>query len=117
MTDVDELVAFIRARLDEDQANAWAVHDVARCDVLQFEEDAVAFARLSSDCDCGMPARVLSGVEAKRRILNDLIPKIAHADELVDREWGSNDDCAGNLVRLLAGEWSDHPDYRAEWTV
>lgn len=61
--------------------------------------------------------RVMRGVAAKRKILGGLLPDVRHADELVEREWGSNDDCAERLLCLLASEWDIHPDYRPEWKL
>jgi hypothetical protein len=66
---VDDLVAFLTARLDEAAAGAWSVHDVARCDALLYEEDLPPAAARTPDCDCGYPARVLREVEAGRALL------------------------------------------------
>ena len=35
----DTLIAFLTARLEEDEAAAWSVHDVAKCDALLHGED------------------------------------------------------------------------------
>lgn len=74
------------------------------------------------------PARVLRGVEAKRQLVDMHAP-----DGLVDlvslyswcthcgRPLNVNEPCADldpwpcRHIRLVASEWSDHPDYRAEW--
>ena len=67
----DTEIAFLRARLDEDQAGAWAIHDVAKCDALLYEEDMAGAAADTPDCDCGHPARVLREVAVWRRLLLD----------------------------------------------
>lgn len=63
------------------------------------------------------PARVLREVEAKRRIL------AAYVDD--DRvRFGAFESCSDScpvqvldeVVKLLAAPYSDHPDYRQEWT-
>lgn len=67
----DAEIEFLRARLDEDAASAWAVHDVSKCDALLYEEDMAAVAADTPDCDCGYPARALREVAVWRRLLLD----------------------------------------------
>ncbi|MET8766347.1 DUF6221 family protein [Streptomyces sp. NPDC004658] len=130
---MDELVEFLRARLEEDEAAAkacasapWAIEIPpmihvsvqARRDnkwkwgtlgyvaTVERDEDRAHIARHD-------PARVLREVEAKRQIL------AAHAlngwvcstcdNEEVDQDYP----CL--TLRLLALPYVDHPDYRAEW--
>lgn len=58
------------------------------------------------------PARVLREVAAKRRLLAEAS---AYSPEL---EHGDNGEWAFDLaVRALASVWSDHPDYRPEWSA
>lgn len=102
---MDELVAFLRARLDEDEARSWSVHDVAKCDALLYEEDMADAARRDPDCDCGYPARVLREVEAKRAIVDECN---AMDDEGLTPGLRS-------AVVSLAAVYGDHPDYRQEW--
>jgi hypothetical protein len=118
---MEELVAFLRARLDEDERIArlntrrinprrgeWAlvgneVRDDANVLVVRhtWPNEGEHIARWD-------PARVLAEVEARRRILE---------------EWGkqSDDDdqyayLAGPIIpQLLALPYADHPDYREEW--
>jgi hypothetical protein len=129
----DDLVAFITARLDEDEATALdALHpdavspgvwmtehhgdDPPTCHIAEdraghywsvahdvFVPNAEHIARHD-------PARVLREVAAKRRIL------AAAAEYSPELEHGDNGEWAFDLVvRELAAAWSDHPDYRAEW--
>jgi hypothetical protein len=127
MTD-DPLVAFLRARLDEDEqvardagAEAWRKAErpsiwVTRADgpVAQTKdfEDAAHIARHD-------PARVLRDVEAKRRIIDLHAPR--HADDY--ERWGTSDCVACydltpcRTVRLLALPYADHPDYREHWRL
>jgi hypothetical protein len=108
---VNEIMAFLNARLDEDEAIARA---------------AVSFDYGVSDwCDDGDPvnahiarhdpARVLRDIAAKREILRRAtfggkLPRIAPtptlAVEVLDR-----------VVALLAQAYSDHPDYDPAWAV
>lgn len=62
------------------------------------------------------PARVLREVEAKRRLIAEIVPRVQSMDEQISTEWGGSlDDAAGDLLRLLATAYADHPDYRPEW--
>lgn len=86
---MDDLIAFLRARLDEDRE--WA-HDTE----CARQED---------------PARVLRDVEAKRAIV-DLCEG---ADELdMSSPYDQGPWMAEQILRRLASAWSDHPDYDAE---
>lgn len=51
------------------------------------------------------PARVLRGVEAKRRIVELCTTNVEYEAEPL----------ADNVLRQVATEWSTHPDYRQKW--
>lgn len=123
---MDELTAFVTARLDEDEAapdvhgDGCALHAWLRNDV-------------PSACDCGYPARVLREVAAKRAIL------ITHHLEVIRQPdtpfnpytgepntpaYDGNCETCGwfdpnhggcETVRDLTAVYGDHPDYRQEW--
>jgi hypothetical protein len=95
---MDDLIAFVKARLDEDEAGADEVHLPRTCSSVDRDGDFD-----TSWCDCYYPARVLREVAAKRAIL--------------DSRWGGPDhaDMWESCVLDLATVWSDHPDYRQEW--
>jgi len=119
-----DLVEFIGARLEEDEAVARAasaddggiddgvwVYDDEWGRVLTDDsslysnhDDIVHIARHD-------PARVLREVAAKRRLV-----------EAADESSGLRDMVAelyvgGVILRALAAVYGDHPDYRAEWTI
>ena len=82
----DDLVAFLRARLDDDQGYA------------------VAFGK----------KQLLRDVEAKRRIIaiyEEAVPQYqAH------RDWPAGElDGLRTAIACLATAYADHPDYREEW--
>ncbi|MGW2113772.1 DUF6221 family protein [Streptomyces zhihengii] len=126
-----DLVAFLRARLDEDEqaaqlaaeesGGAWSYDE--RAVVADREGDMVAVG--SQDFmgpEHGVhiarhdPARVLAEVEAKRQIVDRyeraMENRRAHPDDLAS---------AGALlalhgaVKLHALPYADHPDYRQKW--
>jgi len=105
----DELITFLRARLDELEASAPSGHfvydiesviqrcpaarDPERCGDLQYGEE---------NCDCGLTARrayALADVAAKRQIIELVIG--AYAGYAV--------------LPLLALPFAGHPDCREEW--
>ncbi|HEX3782729.1 MAG TPA: DUF6221 family protein [Pseudonocardiaceae bacterium] len=109
----DDLVAFIRARLDEDANVAQQAVD----EQMKYPQDHDQPAhkrllypypeRLARCVHDGRhdPNRALRGVEAKRRILNLVAPEPGWAP------W----DSSGDALRALASEFADHPDCREEW--
>lgn len=141
---MDDLVAFLRARLDEDAEAAreaadgdsgdWFVGD--KWNVYRAEDEAphgdveenrlVVYGNVlvqSAHIARHDPARVLREVEAKRELLDE------HGDvndgscgTCVDGQWGYPTH-GGSIpqnypcktLRLLALPYADHPDYRPEW--
>lgn len=95
---MNNLIEFLRARLDEDERVArWAGggiwHDVTAVRESAWlvecnREDATHILRHD-------PARVRADVDAKRRILDQDPPR--------------------ETLALLALPYADHPDYRSEW--
>lgn len=117
----DDMVAFLRARLDEDAARAAQWHDL-ECEIHTHLDAgllaAVAASRMLEDvpgavCDCGGPARVLRDVEAKRRTITRMAT-------VLERGWDyyENDtviELAEETLRDLASVYADHANYREEW--
>lgn len=135
---MDDLVAFVTAQLDEDEAAANEVHRPGTCGCVDRDGD---FSPDPVWCGCGYPARVLREVAAKRAIVG------LHAVHAEPERWGdSHSDpalrgqptgrtsywCAicdddrdyGHVggpqegcetLRHVAAVWSDHAGYRPEW--
>lgn len=123
----DELVRFLQARFTEDaarQQDIWEQWHHRDCEALP---QVLYPDRETGACDCGVPARVLAEVEAKRQVLNahpstrDVVTvspdgahgfgcATCHQDEgvIVGDGW-----CV--TLRALASVYASHPDYRAEW--
>jgi hypothetical protein len=102
----DDLTAFLNARLAEDEAVANAAASAALASYWLPSEPSAdpGYAAFRLHVASHDPFRVLREVEAMRKILAD--------------RWGGPDhqDMWEHHVRLLAAIWSDHPDYRPEWT-
>ena len=121
---MDDLVRFLRDRLDETAAKAeaargdgdgrWHQDDADRYPgrivdskggIVTFDEGAPDEAQAAHIARHD-PARVLAEVETKRRI----IARVENHAFLMGR-----DEIHGDLLRLLALTYADHPDYREEW--
>jgi hypothetical protein len=115
---MDDLIAFVRARLAEDEAAA----NVALRVTAEWYEVAQQAIACTDTIEIGFayqhivrydPARALREVESKRAIVS-LYRK--YADDagfnamIEDRMWTT-----GYVLFYLAAAWSDHPDYRQEW--
>jgi hypothetical protein len=86
---------FLRARLDEDEADARAITEGSWEDATLHGDHVLRWS----------PARVLAECEAKRRIVEGEPARIAN-----DRhsQWE-------RTLRDLAAVYSDHPGYDEEW--
>jgi hypothetical protein len=126
-TVMDELVQFLRARLDDDESyarNSFGDHNGAGPEWHELWSEAL---NIGDDEDLVMtndsqvsrfmerhdPARVLREVEARRRIvyLAVQVPSLTGKFDLFDN---SRDGWA-EVLKQLAVSYSDHRDYRAEW--
>lgn len=101
-----DLVEFLRARLDEDEAAAARTTDEIYLGQVGFftyydtNDDPVDHAERHT------PARVLREVDAKRELLDEYIREIG--DDAAN-------ETAQQLGKLLALPYADHPDYREQW--
>ncbi|MCX4601201.1 DUF6221 family protein [Streptomyces anulatus] len=133
---MDDLVQFLRARLDEDVAKAASWHDL-ECDIHSHLNDGLLASIAASQmldevpgavCDCGGPARVLREVEAKQRLLGEHQHDGSGACALCALPEDFDDDAEGNrtfsrsaqpwpctTVKILALPYADHPDHRDAW--
>lgn len=61
-------------------------------------------------------ARLLAECDAKRRIVEQMVPMVAQLERWVEDEWGPmGDDNPGRLLRVLALPFADREGYREEW--
>jgi hypothetical protein len=131
------LIEFLRARLDEDAEVArgaspgpWSP-DAEHYEVVAVDGETVAdgFALSNRQLRATVdhiarhdPVRVLAEVDAKRRILDEVVDEATGLDMSVDgdRRVGPRDTTTEPylgtvLLRLLALPYAEHPDYREEW--
>ena len=134
---MDDLVQFLRARLDEDAALAgaaspgpWSANAEAD-EVLAVDGVTVAdgFALSSRQLRATTehiarhnPARVLAEVEAKRRAVNEcaywnekLSQEAANPSKYPQPGLGLILDAVNPILRALALAYADHPAYRPAW--
>lgn len=134
----EELIAWLRAQLDEDERlarQAFADHNNAGPDWREQwsgalnigdDEDLVLTndSQVSRFMEAFDPARVLAEVEAKRRILDEIVDEANGIDLSVDmdRRVGIRDEtvepCLGDrLVRLLAQPYAGREGWLEKWSV
>ncbi len=119
---MEELVAFLRARIDEDEASAraatagrWYAQDggvttdeeewpVSGVETKRERADRVHIARWD-------PRRVLAECAMKRVLVDRAVAN--------EERWGPDwdPDYDGYLLPALAAVYSGHPDFRAEWVT
>jgi len=137
---VIDLVTWLRTQLDEDASRAHNLDGRRAPSPWQAKGDGygayveAADGTIIEERGGGMymavathiahwdPARVLAEVDAKRRILDEIVPEANGLDSSVDldRRIGIRDQtvepyCSDQLVRLLALPYADRPGYRDEW--
>jgi len=114
---MSDLVAFLKAQMDEDEAAAnaaWGVEWDWRYIAQPFgERPSIAHTVHIARHD---PARVLRDVEADRKLLA-IYAEVADMDrDDPEPEYAYGRAVGlGEAVRLRAARFSDHPDYRQEW--
>lgn len=118
-----DIVEFLRARLDEDEASAKVAVSLSHGDDPDwYERYEWAWHSEYRNGGAGSmflpgapsPARVLRDISAKRRIVDsaDAAPYGSGDAENVEAGWSDHSDL---VLRLLAVVYDDHPDYRQEW--
>jgi hypothetical protein len=140
---MDDLAAFISARLSEDEAaaaaasdgpwDAWRGRPGLGLGQLEHgvtlpgqEAGSLASIATASWMDAEHiarhdPARVLREVAAKRAMVQYCTDELAgdpeeeHASQYNEGFSAAGRAMATWVLRDLAATWSDHPDYRAEW--
>jgi len=133
----DPLVAFLKARLDEDEQAARAAGDLGwsydrETFTVRAEQWEVASRRRSTypDDPAGAtepildvhgahiarhdPARVLAEVQAKRQMIRDI--EVILSAAVMDLEIGGElAEAMREFLRLLALPYAGHESYQAEW--
>lgn len=109
---IDALIAFLRARIDEDEMTAQFVASDSPTDETSWCMWATPFTidpdRLTVAVDY---QRVLADVAAKRRIIDAYLEVRDHESPM----YASADDYMEAVVRELASAYADHEEYRDDW--
>ncbi|WP_113699700.1 DUF6221 family protein [Nonomuraea lactucae] len=121
---MDELITFLRERLDEDERVASTAGDGGDCgtwtttgETVDFDQYEISGFHPSTGAHVARhdPARTLREVEAKKRILDELEGFIAEAEDLPQDERNADKAEGFGILRLMALPYSDHPAYQEEW--
>jgi len=128
MTDNSDLVAFVRARLDEEEDLARAAGGEAwRCPAetpgeIHDRSGAIAFTLRTHGHDYDRhivrqdPARTLQRIETNRVLLDEYAEVAALDVDRPQRDFASGRAFGlGFVVRQLAAESAGHPDYQVKW--
>ncbi|MFH8336936.1 DUF6221 family protein [Streptomyces sp. AM6-12] len=111
---MDDLVEFLRARLDEDE-------QIAR-DANTSPEMVTGIPRSYASAPVALhivrhdPARVLAEVDARRGIVDDLAEVIRWA-ERASLDYQDGADACERTLKRLALPFADHPDYNEAWRL
>ncbi|MFD5065445.1 DUF6221 family protein [Streptomyces sp. NPDC058394] len=133
---MDDLVQFLRDRLDEDEKMAGAASEspwsVANGDYAKLVYGADQSAVLCGGCWGGEasvfestddvlhivrhdPARVLAVVEAKRAAISHYEKLRSFAEKEHREEYILAEDVAATVIKMLVLPYADHPGYRDDW--
>jgi hypothetical protein len=113
---IDDLSAFLNARLDEKERSAGEIHNRHDCDFGLLET--------FGECSCGCKAQVLREVTAMRAILDAHSPRrqgftmsltVCTSCGFDDGYEHASTNWPCETVLILAAIWNGHPDYRAGW--
>lgn len=123
---MDDLPTFLLARLAEMEAPAIEVRDKVawRREVLGAD-DAVVWVIDDDYRHDTLGVRhqwVLADIASKRRIINEVVPKVDALDDTIEGEYGAGAPIGLHeeselLLKLLALPFTYHPDYREEWRL
>jgi hypothetical protein len=112
---MSDLVAFLKARLDEDEQTARAGDDA--CWHIDYCDDEGPGYHERFD-----PARMLREIEADRKLIERYDACVKKYNEYEGTIPCGNDDLSESIweyeeyvLPLRAARFADHPDYREEW--
>lgn len=121
MSAVDDLIAFLWARLDEDEARTRELLVRAQQTTLMLKDPKLLGRFIPGWHDWPdverMCAERLAEVEAKREILDEYRLWAEDDSRDYDQSQTAADRTAALevVVKLLAQPYAEHPDYRPEW--
>jgi hypothetical protein len=119
---VSDLIEFLRARLDDDERVARQMMAEPGGFYLEAETAATNIVAVAAHVYRWTPKRALAEVDAKRRILDEIVDEATGIDMQLDGEFrvGPRDRATepylgDTLAKVLALPYADHPGYREEW--
>jgi hypothetical protein len=108
---MDDLVIWLRAQLDEEEATAWPHRP--GCPMLRPAPDDLPDSVYP--CTCDAAARWLRELAAKRRMIDWYVELDVDPQRLSDPPTQLTWNVLAAVVRTIAAVYSDRPGYRAEW--
>jgi hypothetical protein len=132
-----DLVAFLRARLDEYEANEdWHRRECQTHQRMPEGAPPIFMPGAPLSCNCPVPEWMMADVEGKRRIVDAYLPPgenphpglpCVNYEGQDPASYDGYDSCERHIaanakllrsdfvLRLLALPYASHPDYREEW--
>lgn len=115
---MDDLVRWIGEQLDAEAAANESPYGEASWHAANCGSLPDVFGQETSECDCGVPARVLREIEAKRRIVEQHRP-VGYGDVCLSychtRTPSQPQTWPCLTLRLLALPYADRPGYQEGW--
>lgn len=133
---MDDLVAFLRARLEEDEAEDWHRRACQTHTKMPANAPLLFGPGAPLTCNCPVPERLMAEVDAKRKIVDAYLPAgqdphpglpCINYEGQDPAAYSGYDSCERHIaanarllrsdyvLRLLALPYTDHPDYSEEW--
>ncbi|MFI7125972.1 DUF6221 family protein [Nonomuraea sp. NPDC050153] len=105
---MDDLITFLKARLDEIDPNDF--HDRTECDLGKLQ--------VFGDCSCKVPDQVRRSVEAGRRLVDEYAEALRIQDGFRETGWEEGRREALELAcRLRAQDYADREGFEERWKL
>lgn len=116
----EELVAWLRAALDDDEASEWPHRP--SCQMLKPVPPGWGGPMLgdSFSCNCDAASRWIAEVGAKRRIIDEAVETLGREDAwdpVLNGGSGEEYDWARFVLRMIALPYADRDGFRPEWAA
>ena len=113
---MDALLAFLAARLDDDEQQALLFHELhCLLSTLPSWVSPVP-AEDQERCGCPIPSRLVATATGRRTVLADCAHRFAHPHPgTSDQRWPPDTGLAQRTLHTLARTYSAHPGWQEHW--
>lgn len=107
---MDDLIAFLRAQWDAEELTARRIAATRHGALIVAPGDGEQPPVFEVRGDA-----LLADIAMKRKLLDEILPKVTGMDEAIDGEWGHHGYVSDDLLEVLALPYADHEDYQESW--